>query len=105
MPDHNTTIETPTEAAALMRMIDFRIPLPWLLTGFVAGVSILVAMYFQLQNVSEKLVSLQIEVKAGNSSYAALASEVALLKFRVEGLEAERRSNSPAVYTPAPRSR
>ena len=48
------------------------------------------------RSVSEKLVALQIDVKAGNSSYATLAGEMALLKFRVEELEAERRvSQSP----------
>jgi hypothetical protein len=73
-------------------MIDFRIPLPWLLGSFIAAVSILIAMYFQLQQVAEKLVTLQIEVKAGNSSFATLDGEVALLKFRVEGLESDRRA-------------
>ena len=93
-PDDNNA---PPDAATLMRMIDFRIPLPWLLGGFIAASSILIAMYFQLQQVTENLVALQIEVKAGNSSFATLAGEVALIKFRVEGLEAERRMQPPAA--------
>lgn len=87
--DENTA---PPDAAALMRMVDFRIPLPWLLGGFIVAIGSLIGMYYQLQAVSEKLVALQIDVKAGNSSYATLAGEMALLKFRVEGLESDRRA-------------
>lgn len=87
----------PDGAVALMRMVDFRIPLPWLLGGFIVACGSLIGMYYQLQAVSEKLVALQIDVKAGNSSYATLAGEMALLKFRVEGLEAERRVSQPPV--------
>lgn len=80
-----------------MRMVDFHIPLPWLLGGFIVACGSLIGMYYQLQAVSEKLVALQIDVKAGNSSYATLAGEMALLKFRVEGLEAERHMQPPAA--------
>ncbi len=87
----------PPDAATLMRMIDFRIPLPWLLGGFIAAVGVLTSMWFEQRRTTETLVQVQIELKAGNSAYATLTGEVALLKFRVEGLEADRRAGqSPA---------
>lgn len=84
--------EAPPEAVALMRMVDFRIPLPWLIGGFGVALWAAISMYFELKQVSQTLAQVQIEVKAGNSSYAALAGEVALLKFRLDGLEADRRA-------------
>lgn len=65
------------------RVIDFKIPLPWLLG--VAGVTVL--FFFNMwatQNALLKSVTdLEITVKSGNASMGTLTSEVALLKFRV----------------------
>lgn len=91
--------DMPGEAAALMRMVDFRIPLPWLLGGFAVALWAAVNMYFQLQRVTESLVLVQIEVKSGNTSVSTLAGEVALLKYRVEGIEADRRATGQAQQT------
>lgn len=84
--------QPPPEAVALMRMVDFRIPLPWLLGGFIAGVAILTSMYFQMQRMSEALQDLQVAVKAGNVANSTFAGEIALLKFRMDSLEADRRA-------------
>ena len=84
----------PDGAVALMRMVDFRIPLPWLLGGFLIGVSALIGMYYQLQSVSEQLRDVQVTLKANNTSLVQLAADQALLKYRIEKLEA-------APHTPA----
>ena len=94
MPQNPENPSVPLEAAALMRMVDFRIPLPWLLTGFMAALTLQVNSYFEQKRTTEQLVQLQIEVKAGNTAVSTLAGEVALLKFRVEGLEADKRGAS-----------
>jgi hypothetical protein len=84
--DHD---KLPEAATALMRMVDFKIPLVWLLGGFIAAVTLLASMYFQLQDVARNMVELQTMVRIGNNQSTALQSEVALIKFRLAQLEAE----------------
>ncbi len=77
-------------------IVDLKIPL-WGV-GSAAGVLLwgLVSMYFTLQDVSSKVGELQVSVKASNASTIQLASDQALLKYRVEKLEAEK-FHSPAA--------
>lgn len=75
------------ENAKVTRVIDFRIPLPWLLTG-VAGVSWgLISMWFSVNQLVRTVDDLQITVKSGNTSVVAVAGELALLKFRLSNAE------------------
>lgn len=80
-----------TEPIPTQRVIDFRIPLPWLLG--VAGVVGwgLVSMWFMVNQLTRDVSELQITVKAGNGQAVTVAGELALLRFRVENLESERR--------------
>lgn len=80
-------LKAPDGAVALMRMVDFRIPLPWLLGGFLMAAGLLIGMYYQLQAVSEALRDVQVTLKANNQSLIQLTAEQALLKYRVEKLE------------------
>ena len=67
----------------VIRVIDFRIPLPWLL-GVAGAVGwTLVSMYFSVGQLVKTVDDLQITVKSGNTSVSVLASEVGLLKFRM----------------------
>lgn len=77
------------DGAALLRMVDFKIPLVWLLGGFASAVMLLASMYYQLQEVSRGMAALQISVNAGNNQSVTLAGEIALLKFRMEHVESE----------------
>lgn len=83
--------ENQTEQRA-PRVIDFRIPLPWLLG--VAGVIGwgLVSMWFMVNQLTKDVSDLQITVKAGNGQAITVAGELALLRFRVENIEADRRA-------------
>lgn len=90
-PDHHPPEQAPPEAIALMRMVDFRIPLPWLLGGFIFGIALLIGMYYKVQQMGESLQELQVTVKAGNLQAATVAGELALLKYRVEALESANR--------------
>lgn len=86
------------------RVIDFRIPLPWLLSGLIVVGWALVSMWFSLNQLVRDVADLQITVKAGNTQAVTVAGEIALLRFRVENLEADKRLPTPAQITPrAPR--
>lgn len=78
------------------RVIDFRIPLPWLLG--VAGVVGwgLVSMWFMVNQLTKDVSDLQITVKAGNGQAVTVAGELALLRYRVENIEADRRAEGKA---------
>lgn len=74
----------------ITRIVDFRIPLPYLLTGVVIVVWALIGQYFAMQQLQRDVQELQITIKAGNSQSVTLAGELALVKFRLENLENER---------------
>lgn len=83
------------------RVIDMKLPLTWLL-----GVaSMLIAggfgMYYKLENQSEAIKNVQTDIKdvkisvqAGNQATATVQGELAILRFRVENLEAEKRGRA-----------
>lgn len=73
------------------RVIDFRIPLPWLLSGLIVVGWALVSMWFSLNQLVRDVADLQITVKAGNGQAVTIAGEIALLRYRVENLEADKR--------------
>ncbi len=86
----------------ITRIVDFRIPLPWLLSGAIVVLWALISMYFELKQVSNNVSELQITVKSGNSQAVTLAGEQALLRYRVENLEAAQR-NPQVFQSPAQR--
>ena len=69
------------------RVIDFRVPLPYLLSAFAALAFTLISMYFSLNQLVRDVGDLQITVKAGNSQSVTLAGDQALLRFRIENIE------------------
>jgi hypothetical protein len=75
------------DLAKATRVIDLKIPLPWLLG--VAGVIgwALISMYFSVGQLVRTVDELQITVKSGNTSVTAVAGELALLKFRLTNAE------------------
>lgn len=80
-----------TEQARITRVIDFRIPLPWLLGICMAVGWALVSMWFSVNQLVRDVADLQITVKAGNTQATTVAGEIALLRFRIENLEAATR--------------
>ena len=73
----------------LARVIDFKIPLPYLLGGIVFVSWAVISMYFAVQTLITSVADLQVTVKSGNVSSSVLAGEVSLLRFRVETIEAD----------------
>lgn len=80
------------------KVIDMKLPLTWLL-----GVASMIiaggfGMYYKLENQSEAIKNVQTDIKdvkisvqAGNQATATVQGELAILRFRVENLEAEKR--------------
>jgi hypothetical protein len=81
---------TDREQPGITRLIDFKIPLHWLLVTMAGLAWALVSMWFSLNQLVGLVSDLQVDVKAGNSSTNVILSEIALIKFRVAALESER---------------
>lgn len=78
------------------RVIDFKLPLSGILAAAFSLALLIGGMYFQLNRLSEDMADLKITVKAGNTSTTTVQGELAILRFRVETLEAERRAAAAA---------
>ena len=81
------------------RVIDFKLPLSGILGAAFSLALLIGGMYFQLNRLSEDMADLKITVKAGNTSTTTVQGELAILRFRVETLEAERRAAAHANPT------
>jgi len=82
----------PGDLPRISKVIDFRLPLTWLLgiAGMVCAA--FVSMWFQLGQLREDMTDLKITVKAGNNQASTVQGEIAILRFRVETLESDKRS-------------
>jgi hypothetical protein len=81
----------PGELARITRVIDMKIPLTWLIGGAFSFACIFAGMYFKLGQLGEDMTDLKITVKAGNGTAATIQGELAIMKFRIENLEAAKR--------------
>lgn len=84
-----------TPADRIHRVIDLRIPLPYLLSGVMVVLWALISMYFSVNQLVRDVGDLQITVKSGNSQSTTLAGEIAILRWRVDSLEGVRREPLP----------
>jgi hypothetical protein len=82
----------PGELPRLSKVVDFRLPLNWLLTVAFSLSLLIGGMYFKLVQLGEDMTDLKISVKAGNGQAATIQGELAILRFRVENLEVEKRA-------------
>jgi hypothetical protein len=73
----------------LTRMVDFKLPLYWLITGLVAGLWTLISMWFSLSQLVKTVAELQTTINSNNSSVNLVISETTLLKFRQTAVETE----------------
>ena len=81
------------------RVIDMKLPLTWLLGVAFAIVAGGFGLYHQigsqgetLKDVKDQIKDLKITVNAGNNQAMTLAGEIAILKFRIENLESDRKA-------------
>lgn len=82
----------PGELPRLSKIIDLKLPLTWLLTIAASFALLIGGMYVKLGQLGEDMTDLKISVKAGNGQAATIQGELAILKFRIENIEADRRS-------------
>jgi hypothetical protein len=76
-----------------IKVIDMKLPLHWLLGVVFAAFAAFASIYFQVGKLGEDMTDLKIAVKAGNGQAATVQGELAILKFRIENIEAEKRSS------------
>lgn len=110
MTDPNQAPNNCPPVPPLARIVDLRIPLPWLVMTMLAGllfafnldrnVAQISKDYGQLQN---NLATLNAKLESLERGMSASTSDLALQKFRLENLEAEMRAlrELPALRTPA----
>lgn len=82
----------PGDLPKITRIVDMKLPLNWLLSVAFSLALLIGGMYFKLGQLGEDMTDLKIAVKAGNGTAATIQGELAILKFRIENLEAEKRS-------------
>lgn len=90
----------PGELPRLSKIVEMKLPLTWLL-----GVAFMIVaggfgLYQQvgsqgevLKELKDQLKDLKITVNAGNSQAATIQGEIAILKFRIENIEADKRAS------------
>lgn len=76
-------IKEDTPNSAITKMVDFRLPLYWILSGAGALLWALISMWFSLQQIKEDMTQL----KAATVVAAASASKQALIEFRLSAME------------------
>lgn len=87
-----TTDTQPGELPRITRVIDMKLPLTWLIGGAFSFACVFAGMYFKLGQLGEDMTDLKIAMKAGNGSQATIQGELAILKFRIENIEADRKA-------------
>lgn len=73
------------------RVIDMKLPLTWLLTVAATIVGGGFGLYYKLDRLGEDVTDMKIAVKTGNQATATVQGEIAILRFRVENLESDKR--------------
>lgn len=81
--------------ARITKIVDTKLPITWILGSAFAFALLIGGMYFQLKQLSEDMTDLKIAVKAGNGSQASIQGELAILRFRIETIEADRKRGPP----------
>jgi hypothetical protein len=70
---------------ALARMVDLRVPLPWLLGGVGAFLWVVISMWFSLAQIKSDMGELKIAIAAT----AVTAGKMQLLEFRLQTVESD----------------
>lgn len=73
----------------LARVIDFRVPLHWLLSSAACLLWVLIGMYFALGSVTRELAEIKLALKVNDVASVTAAGDLALLKYRLAAIESE----------------
>jgi hypothetical protein len=86
-----TQKQTQNTLQHLSRMVDLKIPLAYLLTASAAATWALVNMHFTVKQLARNMQEVQITIRTGSQKAAIDSGELALIKYRVDTLEAAKR--------------
>lgn len=81
----------------LTRVIDFRIPLPYLLTGIGALVVFLFTLHTDVRQLLRDVSKMQATAEAGNAQLNSITSEQSLQRYRLDNLESDVRAIKKVV--------
>jgi hypothetical protein len=79
------------------KVIDMKLPLPWLLGSAAAIVMAFAYVSFSVDRMREDVAELRATAKAWNERLSTLTSDTALLKYRVDALEKRDRADQAGV--------
>lgn len=83
------------ESVRSTKIVDVRLPLPYLISGTLSIALLITSMWFKVDELGRNMSDMQITLKAGNSQAVTMAGELALLRYRIENLESDRRVRQP----------
>lgn len=87
MADRNLPVAT------LARMVDLRIPLPYLMTGGIVVAGILAGMYYEQKSMARSLEKMEAQLSTVTEIMTRLTSQQALNEYRLQKLEAAEAKN------------
>jgi hypothetical protein len=91
----------PLMATALAKSMDFKIPVWGVLCLFAALAYWLISMDMQQKQILQSMAKIEAAVQTGNNQTLANTGELAIMKFRMEKVEADHaRMLSAPVYKP-----
>lgn len=88
---HQDTQPGDLPGVRVTRVIDMKLPLTWLLSVAAAMVGGGFGLYYKLDRLGDDVTDMKIAVKTGNQATATVQGEIAILRFRVENLESDKR--------------
>lgn len=77
--------------------LDLKIPLWGMVTAGSAGLFMAIALYFNVQALTEAVKDLQIAVKSGNSSITSVVGQVQLIDLRTSNNETDIKRHSEEI--------
>lgn len=83
----------------LTRVIDFRVPLPYLLSALAALVVFLFTLQTDVRQLLRDVSKMQATAEAGNSQLNSITAEQSLQRYRIDTLESDVRALKKAVPT------
>lgn len=88
-----------TESIGARVTIDMKIPLWGMVTAGSCAMFMAVALYFNVQGLTEAVKDLQIAVKSGNSSISSVVGQVQLIDLRTSTNESDIKRNTEDIRT------
>ncbi len=81
--------DIPHSQTTITRVIDFKIPLPYLISASAALVIFLFSLHADVRQLVRDVNKMQLTTETGNLQLASITSEQALQRFRLDAMEQE----------------